>query len=91
MSNWKNAMMKARRESAKPPPGSSSLDQIAEEMGMSTDHARKEVAKLIKMGRAELIRGQAVTAAGALISMNYYRLIPENQVRENVLKKAKKR
>jgi len=91
MSSWKTAMLKARKESAKPPPGASSLDQIAEEMGMSTDHARKEVAKLVKLGRAELIRGQAVTATGALISMNYYRLIPESQLREKALKKQKKR
>jgi hypothetical protein len=91
MSSWKTAMLKARKESAKPPPGSSSLDQIAEDMGMSTDHARKEVAKLIKLGRAELIRGQTVTATGALINMNYYRLIPESQLREKALKKKKKR
>jgi hypothetical protein len=87
MSAWKNAMLKARRESAKPPEGAQTMEQIAEDMGITREYARQEVIRLIKLGRAEQIPGHLVTAAGAVVKTSYFRLITEPRG----LKKGSKR
>lgn len=87
MSVWKAAVLKARKDSAKAPEGAMTMEQIADEMGMRREHARKEVMQLVKLGRAEVVPGQLVTVTGALVNTNYYRLLPA----DTPLKKPKKK
>lgn len=73
--SWRMAMIKARKEAAKPPPGAMTMEQIAEEMELSRERARKEVVRLIKLGRAESIPGHMVTEGGQMLPTMYYRLL----------------
>jgi hypothetical protein len=88
MSLWKNAMIKARKEAATPPEGAMTMQQIAEDMGTSRERARKEVRKLIELGRVEVIPWKLVSTAGSLVNTPLYRLLPAGQTK--ALKKGKK-
>jgi hypothetical protein len=75
MSAWKSAVIKARKESAKPPAGFVTIDAIAEDMGVNRDRARDEVKHLIALGRAERIPGKLVNDAGCINATYFYRLV----------------
>ena len=73
--DWKTAVEQLRREDAKPPQGCKSLEEIAEEIEMTTESAKKLVDRLVKAGKAERVPGKKLTAAGQVINCNYYRLV----------------
>ena len=87
MSAWKKAVLAVRKESAKPPPGCCTLDQIAEDIGMSRDRAREEINRLVRIGRAEKIMGKTMTPSGTLIPTSYFRLLGP---KDAAVKKAKR-
>lgn len=91
MSTWRDAIIKARKDSAKPPPGYVAIDAIAEDMGVLKDQARQEVNRLISMGRAERIHGKAVNNAGSIASTFYYRLISPKKTEAAAATAKKKR
>ena len=89
MNGWKNAVIKARREAATPPEGTMTMQQISEDMGFSRERTRKEVNKLIQLGRVEVIPWKSVSSAGSLVNTPLYRLLPEGSAK--ALKKSRKR
>lgn len=89
MNAWKNAVLKARKEAAVPPEGAMSMQEVAEDMGLSRERARKEVVKLIKLGRVEVIPWKVLSSTGALVNTPLYRLIPTGP--SKALQKPKKR
>lgn len=89
MSIWKNAMIKARKEATAPPEGAMTMQQVSEDMGFSRERTRKEVNKLIQLGRVEVIPWKLMGSTGVLVNTPLYRLLPEGQTKP--LKKGKKR
>lgn len=75
--SWADAAQELKQQDATPPAGYMSIEEIAKDIQMSEDHAAKIVKRLIKAGRAESIRGRRMSASGALIPCDYYRLIGE--------------
>lgn len=73
--SWRKASTEIKREMCKRPEGANTLAEIADEMEMSEDRARDIVSKLIKDGRAELIRGKVLNANNTICNTVYYRLL----------------
>lgn len=96
-SSWKNAADSFKRDQAKQPAGCQSLQQIAEEVHLSEERTRDLLNGLIKVGRAEVVRGKSLSITGTLVATMYYRLIkvapknpPKNPQKATTVVKPKK-
>lgn len=74
-SSWKSAADSFKRDQAKPPAGCQTLQQIAEEVSLSEERTRDMLNGLIKVGRAEVVRGKSLSVTGTLVPTVYYRLL----------------
>lgn len=75
MAKWKDALNELKKEAAKAPPGCQSLEEIAADMDLQPETARRVIVQLVKCGRAERVAGKSLSATGQLITCNYYRLV----------------
>jgi hypothetical protein len=74
-SSWKNAADSFKRDQAKPPPGCQTIAQIAEEVNLSEERTRDMLTSLVRVGRAEIVRGKSLSITGTLVPTTYYRLL----------------
>lgn len=91
-SSWKSAADSFKRDQAKPPAGCQTLQQIAEEVHLSEERTRDMLNGLIKVGRAEVVRGKSLSVTGTLVSTVYYRLLkaaPKNPQKATTVKTKK--
>ena len=73
--SWKEETRRLREAQAAAPEGCQSIEEIAEEIGMNEETAKRIVSELVKSGRAERVPGKKLTASGNLVVTNYYRLL----------------
>ena len=73
--SWKSASDAFKRDQAKAPAGCQTLEQIAEEVALSPERTRDMLSGLIKVGRAEIVRGKSLSSTGTLVPTTYYRLV----------------
>jgi DNA-directed RNA polymerase sigma subunit (sigma70/sigma32) len=75
--SWRKASVEVKREMCARPENASTLTEIAEEMELSDERARDIINKLVKDGRAEIIRGKVLSVNNTICNTVYYRLLSQ--------------